>query len=179
MDERLDILTPDGTPAGRTRTKAEVHRDGDWHRSVHVWIVASDATLLLQLRAARKENHPSLWDVSAAGHVAAGESVVDAAVRELREELGLRVDAAELRHVTTLTEECVLNEGTYIDRELHEIFLLRRDVDPESLVLQAEEVDAVKLVTLVEFARMTSRRDPLLVPHWEEYELIAREVCRT
>ncbi|MGH3585901.1 MAG: NUDIX hydrolase [Pseudonocardia sp.] len=42
------------------------------------------------------------WAAGAAGHVEAGESVVDAAVREAREELGVEVDPADLDPVTTM-----------------------------------------------------------------------------
>jgi len=80
--ELIDVLTAEGAPVGIAKTKAEVHRDGDWHRAAHVWIVASDGRLLLQRRSLRKENYPSLWDVSAAGHLSAGETSKECAVRE-------------------------------------------------------------------------------------------------
>jgi isopentenyl-diphosphate delta-isomerase len=72
--ERIDVLTPDGRPTGVTKGKSEVHRDGDWHRAAHVWIVTPSGRILLQRRSVRKENYPGFWDVSAAGHLSAGES---------------------------------------------------------------------------------------------------------
>lgn len=166
--ERIDIITADGRVTGGTKSKPEVHRDGDWHRSVHVWIVQPDGRVLVQRRASVKENHPDLWDVSAAGHISAGESMVDAAIREVEEELGLLIDAAELRHVATLREQSVLNGGTYIENELHEIFIVRRTVDVRALRLQKEEVDDARLVTWDEFAMLDR------VPHDEEYALVER-----
>lgn len=166
MEERIDVLTSDGKPAGTTKPKALVHRDGDWHRAVHVWIVQSDGRVLVQRRAMVKENNPGLWDVSAAGHISAGESTVGAAIRETLEELGLEIAAADLRHVATLREQSVLNGGAYIDNEVHEIFVVRRDVDPDALRLQADEVDEVRLVTWDEFGRMER------VPHGGEYALV-------
>jgi isopentenyldiphosphate isomerase len=162
--ELIDVLTPDGAPTGQRKSKAEVHRDGDWHRAAHVWIITPDGRLLLQRRSARKENYPGLWDVSAAGHLSAGETAEECAVRETFEELGLRIAADELRHLGTLRESCVLNGGAYIDNELHEIFVVRRDVDLGVLVFQDGEVDDAMLV----------RELPAegLVPHAEEYALI-------
>jgi isopentenyl-diphosphate Delta-isomerase len=166
--ELIDVLNTAGAPTGQKKPKSEVHRDGDWHRAVHVWIVGSDGRVLLQRRSVRKENNPGLWDVSAAGHISAGEGAVESAIREVEEELGLRLDPSELRHVTTLTDSSVLNDGRYIDNEFHEIFVVYRDVDLGELTLQETEVDEVALVTLDEMARYE------LVPHGEEYELLRR-----
>jgi isopentenyldiphosphate isomerase len=172
-DEWLDVLGEDGTPTGDRIAKPEAHRTGAWHRAVHIWIVTPDARVLLQRRAAAKENYPSLWDVSCAGHCSAGESAVDAAIRELAEELGLDVRPEELQPLGALREQCVLNGGKYIDNELHELFVLRRDVDPAALTLQAEEVAEVALVTIDELRARVEAHDPSLVPHAaEEYALL-------
>lgn len=162
----IDVLEPDGSPAGRTKPKPHVHRDGDLHRSVHVWIITPDGSILVQRRAAGKENNPGLWDVSCAGHISAGESAIGAAIREAEEELGIALEPDELQHVASLRERSVLNGGTYIDNEIHEIYVARRDVDVSKLRLQPEEVDDARLVTKEEFALLE------LVPHEEEYRLI-------
>ncbi len=167
MIELIDVLTANGQPTGIHKPKDAIHRDGDWHRAAHVWIVSSDKRILLQRRSLRKENNPGLWDVSAAGHLSAGESAIDAAVRETREELGLAIAPPDLKFLATLRESCVLNEGTYIDNEIHEIFLVQRDVDVASLTLDPEEVAEVKWVPEL-------RPDGTFVPHGDEYALLRR-----
>lgn len=144
--ELIDVLTPDGAFAGQIKPKPEVHRDGDWHRAAHLWIVAPDDRVLLQKRADVKENWPGLWDISVAGHVNAGESALDAIVRESFEELGLRFEKDELTHIGTLPYQAVLNGGTYLENEIHEVFFVRREIDLPSLVLDPAEVAAVALV---------------------------------
>ena len=171
MMERIDVLTPDGRPTGVTKPKDEIHRDGDWHRAAHIWIIASDGRILLQRRSPRKENNPNLWDVSAAGHRSAGESAVEAAVRETYEELGLRIEARELKLVATLRESCVLNNDTYYDNEFHEIFVVLRDADINALELDPEEVAEVKWADEL-------RPDSSFVPHAEEYALITAMAAR-
>lgn len=168
--EFIDVLTRDGAPTGKTKPKPLVHRDGDWHRAVHVWIVQRDGRVLVQRRALVKENNPGLWDVSAAGHISAGESAIDAAIRETYEELGIAIDASELHHVATLCEQSVLNGGRYIDNEVHEIFIVRREVNVRNLRLQQEEVDDARLMTLEELARVERVR------HDAEYELLSKLV---
>jgi isopentenyl-diphosphate Delta-isomerase len=164
--EILDVLTPEGLAADFTKPKGDVHRDGDWHRAAHVWLVTPDRRVLLQLRASVKENWPDLWDVSVAGHVAAGESAVDAAVREAFEELGLVLAPEELTHLGTLRWQAVLNEGVYIENEFHEVFLIIREIEVERLVLDPMEVAAAVLVKPEEIERYD------VVPHDEEYALL-------
>lgn len=172
MDEAIDVLDDSGQPAGIVKSKRDVHRDGDWHRSVHLWIATPDLRLLLQKRAATKESHPCLWDISAAGHIAAGESSIDAVLREVEEELGIRLDAGEVQLVAQTRIEWALNDGTFLENEFHDVYFAQRDVDAGALRLQAEEVDAVRLVTVSELRELTARRDPSLVPHWREYAII-------
>lgn len=163
MGEPIDVLTRDGAPTGAVIDKADAHRTGAWHRAAHVWIVTPDRRVLLQRRAWQKENWPGKWDVSVAGHVGAGETAEEAAIREAREELGLEL--RDLEPVGTVREQCVLNGGTYIDNEVHEIFLARRDVDLDTLTLDPNEVAEVALVPLDELASFD------LVPHPDEYAL--------
>lgn len=171
MTELIDVLDPITAEAtGRTKPKPQIHRDGDWHRAAHIWIITPDDRVLLQKRSVAKENHPNMWDVSAAGHVSAGETAAEAAVRETEEEVGIRIDAADLEPIGTTRESHVLNGGTYIDNEVHEIFLVRRDVDLASLRLQPGEVDDVQLVTFDQLRKMTARGE--LVNHPHEYDLL-------
>ncbi|HEX9162347.1 MAG TPA: NUDIX domain-containing protein [Thermoanaerobaculia bacterium] len=162
----IDVLTAGGEPTGVVKPKRHVHRDGDWHRSVHVWIIAPDRRVLVQRRSLTKENNPGLWDVSCAGHISTGESAIESAIREAHEELGLDLDPRELRHVATLREQSVLNGGTYIDNEIHEVFVVERAIDLASLRLQVEEVDDVRWVTREELFALPR------VSHAEEYAVV-------
>ncbi|GJY65631.1 transport protein Sec24-like protein [Tanacetum coccineum] len=52
-----------------------VHRAGDYHRAVHMWIFAeSTQQLLLQKRVDCEDSWPEFWDISSAGHVSAGDT---------------------------------------------------------------------------------------------------------
>ncbi len=139
----LDILDESGRPTGEVAPKSEAHRLGLWHRCFHCWICGSDqggSYLLLQRRAPTKETWPGYLDVSAAGHLAAGEETLDG-LREVEEELGLRVEPERLVPLGTRRVEQEILGGR--DREFHEVFLLFDDTPPEDLRLQKEEVGAV------------------------------------
>lgn len=170
MHEMIEEVDAEGVPTGRSVSRHVVHRDGLWHRTVHVWVVSGKGEVLLQRRVESKENYPGLWDVSAAGHISFGETSLEAAEKELFEELGITVRAGDLHYVTSLAGEAVLNEGRYIDREWVDIYTLRCEILLESLTLQAEEVADVRWVSLGELARRVREGDPTLVPHLEEYQ---------
>jgi isopentenyldiphosphate isomerase len=177
-EELIDICREDGAPTGRRKIKSAVHRDGDWHRAVHIWIVAPDQQLLLQKRATVKENYPGLWDISVAGHLSSGESAHQAALREGLEEIGVDLSADQFEYLTTVAEPVTLNGGTYIDREIHEIYVVRRAVDVAGLVLQRDEVDEARLVSFQDFEKMVAAGDASLVPHPREYEALLEYLRR-
>ncbi|KAG6535707.1 hypothetical protein ZIOFF_000730 [Zingiber officinale] len=75
QEEHLDVLTKTGEKTGVSKPRSLVHRDGDYHRAVHVWIYSeSTQELLLQKRADCKASWPAKWDISSAGHISSGES---------------------------------------------------------------------------------------------------------
>jgi isopentenyldiphosphate isomerase len=169
--ELIDILDAQGNKTGRVKPKSLVHRDGDWHRAVHVWLLTSSNQVLLQRRSRSKENNPGKWDVSVAGHLSAGEGSVQAALRETREEIGLILQADDLRYQFTVTQEQVLNNGTYIDREFHDVYFVKQNVDVATLSFDDGEVDEVRPVGLRELRRWLEEARPDLVPHPNEYAI--------
>eukprot|EP00667_Euglena_gracilis_P020143 EG_transcript_21766 len=63
---------------GFTKQRKDVHQNGDWHRSVHVWIYDTlNGTVLIQKRSPEKDTNPNRWDVSCAGHITAGDESRD------------------------------------------------------------------------------------------------------
>ncbi len=152
MEEQIDVLNPDGTFAGYARGRTEVHTKGLWHRTVHIWAFDKDDRILFQLRARVKENNPGLLDTSCAGHISAGDSSRNAAVRELREELGVKKSAEELEYLFESTHESVLNGGEYLDNEYYDVYRIRlSDEEAAALVPQPGEVDDFVWMTRQEF----------------------------
>ena len=99
--ELFDVRNPDGTVSGIVRERGVVHSDGSPHATSHVWIVRknqkSGFDVLLQKRSKNKDSNPGCYDISSAGHVAAGDDYLESAVRELGEELGIYVKPEELK----------------------------------------------------------------------------------
>lgn len=97
-DEVFDVVDERDVVVGR-EFRREIHRRGLLHRAIHIFWLRDDGQLCLQRRSYAKDNCPGMLSSSCAGHVDSGEDYRQAAVRELREELGISVAAASLREV--------------------------------------------------------------------------------
>ncbi|CAM2057629.1 isopentenyl-diphosphate Delta-isomerase [Desulfovibrionales bacterium] len=75
-----------------------VHRQSLLHRSVFVLIFDHRQRLFLQKRSQKKTYCPGCYDLSATGHVRAGEATEEAAMRELKDKLGLTAKRLVLRN---------------------------------------------------------------------------------
>ena len=87
-EEIFDVVNERDEVVGN-RSRSEVHRLGLLHRAAHILVFNSRGEVFLQKRSMKKDRQPGLWDSSASGHVDSGEDYDTAAVRELREEIGL------------------------------------------------------------------------------------------
>jgi isopentenyldiphosphate isomerase len=67
----------------------KAYEEGLIHRAVFVVVLDDNNRILVQKRSKLVENYPNCWDISAGGHVDENESYIQAAHRELKEELGL------------------------------------------------------------------------------------------
>ena len=89
-DEVFDVVDSNDLMIEKV-TRSEVHRRKLLHRAVHIFVINRKGEIYLQKRSALKDMHAGKWDSSAAGHLESGEDYAHAAVRELKEELMIRV----------------------------------------------------------------------------------------
>lgn len=88
-DELLDIVNDEDIVIDQ-QLRSTVHQLGLQHRGVHVLLFTQDGKMLVQKRSADRAASPSLLDCSISEHVKAGESYLDAAIRGMNEEMGVR-----------------------------------------------------------------------------------------
>ena len=89
-EEIFDVVNERDEVVGQ-QSRSEVHRLGLTHRAVHVLVFNSRGEIFLQKRSMTKDREAGKWDSSTSGHVDSGEDYDACAVRELREELGLKL----------------------------------------------------------------------------------------
>lgn len=145
--ELIDIFDEQWNPTGEILEKAEAERQCKWHRAAHIWIVNPRGELLLQLRSPTKKSHPNMWDISAAGHVQAGESIIQGGIREMHEELGINITPDQLIFISK-------NESPE-NQHLHTEFLINLDLPISAYTFNDHEVSAVKYVPWREIAKMS------------------------
>jgi isopentenyl-diphosphate delta-isomerase type 1 len=168
-EEYLDILNEQGETTGESHSYDEAHEKGLIHHAVHIWILNSKKELLLQKRASNKRAYPDYWDISAAGHVSAGETSLQGSKRELKEELGIDLSDSAFQYLFTVKENIILNQGTYVNNEFQDVYLVRLDSSQNEIKFDEVEVAGIKWVTIDEFKKWIADEKYMMVPHAEEY----------
>lgn len=152
-EEYIDIIDKEGKPTGKSTLKREIHNKGYYHNTAHIWFYNTDGEILLAQRAASKVIYPLLWDVSVAGHINAGETLKSGAVREIKEEIGLKISKDDLNKIGVFDSFQSYTNGI-IDNEFHHTYIAELKVNINKLIPQKEEVQALKLVRMCDFLEL-------------------------
>lgn len=143
-DEFLNIIDDSDRITNNSKPRSLIHRDGELHPTVHVWLIKRKDMgiyVLLQKRSSSKDIYPNLWDVSSAGHVRQGQEYGITAIKETREELGLEITREKLEFLgfrkNSHTEENIK------DNELTAVFMCRGDIEDSMINPSPSEVSEV------------------------------------
>jgi len=147
MDELFDIVTEDDIVTHQALRSA-AHAQGLWHRGIHVFLFTADGKLLIQKRSAARAQYPSVWDCSVSEHVKAGEGYHAAAVRGLKEEMG--VEGIEVQTLVKFK----MNYGPH-DNEISVLF--RGTVDPACVRFDPREIAQVDYYSVDELMEKIER----------------------
>lgn len=92
--EIWDLYDENKNLTGRTMVRGEVIPDNCYHLVVHVWIKNDKGEFLISQRAEDRKSCPFMWECSG-GSVLQGETSVEGAIREVKEELGIDLSPEE------------------------------------------------------------------------------------
>jgi isopentenyl-diphosphate delta-isomerase len=135
------ILVDEQDKAIGEMEKMQAHRLGLLHRAFSVFILNSKGEILLQQRALSKYHSGGLWTNTCCSHPFPGEEVKDAAIRRLKEEMGL--DHMSLTHSGSFIYKAELDQGL-TEHEFDHVFYGYCDTDP---VLNRDEVEAFRWIS--------------------------------
>lgn len=147
----IDVLDENGNPTGESKTKAEIHEHGLWHNSSHIWIYNSNGEIMLQLRAKDKYSYPGLWDISAAGHTDSGETPIESAVREMKEEIGLDVTPEQLEFGGKRKFSQPIENTDWYENEFGYIYFYKYDGRVNDLSMPDGEVEKLEFISIDRF----------------------------
>ena len=184
-DEQLDVLDEFGKQTGASVSRTKAHSKGILHGASHVYIYRKNANdgidILLQRRSPNKDSFPNCLDISSAGHMTGGMNFEETAIRELKEELGIDVDASELEYAFTqrISKESMFRGEKFIDNEINKIYMLNKDLDISSLELQEEEVPEVIWMDGEEISKRLEAGDTELCLNEKEYNGVLAMIKRS
>lgn len=159
VEDIFDIYVEKTTEKGKliyirdSKTDRETaHREGLLHAGVQVWVYNSKGEILIQKRSLIKDSSPGLWDISSAGHLEAGDTMISWAIREVEEELWICIKPEELNLIAWFRNEVkkILGDKTSHNNEIIAVFLLKYDGNISQPSSDNKEVDEIKFISLKE-----------------------------
>ena len=154
--ELIEIVDEQGNFTGEVVDKDYAHDHNLLHNEVAIFILNSKGETLLQKRSSNKRYNPNMWAICA-GHVDAYESLEDAAIREVAEEVGLIIPKDKL---------CKYKAAEVILRKTNShttyYYYTKIDKKENEFVIQKEELSEVKWVNIDNVINMIRNHDNIV-----------------
>ena len=115
----------------------------EYKQCVHTWIQNNKKEILIQKRASCKKYYPDLWSQTGGG-IQHGETSVEAAIRECKEELGIQLEEEKIELIASLKRRF----------DFLDIYIARQEIELQDIKCQEAEVSEVKWVTVKELKDM-------------------------
>lgn len=151
--ELLEVLNENGEPTGEILDKNKIHKEGKYHKEVALILLNNKGEILLQKRSSTKEIEPNKWAWHG-GHVIAGETSIDAIIRETKEELGITLSKNQIKLLVELKREKLPN------RQYTKAYYSICNLDIDDFVIQEEELSEIKWFSFTKFKDMIYNNHP-------------------
>lgn len=150
MPELWDLYTKYREKTGKEQVRGEPIPEGYYHLVVHVWIRNRQGQYLISQRSASRPTHPLLWEC-VGGSVLKGESSLDGAVREVKEEVGITLDPSAGKRVFTKIRNAA--DGKLF-QDILDVWLFSCDGLPQLNQATTDEVAACKWMNASEIKQL-------------------------
>lgn len=167
MEELLDTYTRNGKYLGvKEKSICHSNNPGFYHKPVWIWIINDKDEILVQKKSKYKKNFPNKWDMPSAGHVIAGETTLEGAIRETYEELGIKTNESDYKFLC----EYIYDSGN----EIAQVYLLK--INANKFILKEDEVSEVKWIKYNEFKELLFSNE--FTGHDEEYKELSLKLIK-
>ena len=146
--ELIEIVDKDGNFTGQVMDKEDAHNKNLLHNEVGIFIINDKREVLLEKRSANKRFSPNKWGLCA-GHVDAYETLEDAALREIKEEVGLDVTPKEL--IPYGEREITISDS---NSHITYFYYVKCNKKEDEFIIQEEELSEVKWFNIDEIITM-------------------------
>lgn len=160
--EIWDIVDEKGNLSGATIAKGNIFRDRQFHLVVHMWIFNSLGEVLIQKRSENLKSAPGLW-APTGGSVKSKERSIVAAMREVKEELRLKINQEYFNNVARI------KRGS----QVIDIWFVHADISCDEIEYDRSAVDDVKYVPIDEVKEMIL--DGRFINNGDEYYKVVFE----
>jgi isopentenyl-diphosphate delta-isomerase len=150
MSEILDVVNDKDEVIGQAE-RDEVHRIGLMCRLIYVCFYTTDKQVILQKRSDTKKNDAGKLTTTVSGHVASGQSYIEAAVRETLEESGVEVEVSDLTSLGVVRADYA--EGTYLSNAMRGLFAYKYNGNVSDLRIENGDGAGFVVLSIEELER--------------------------
>ena len=148
--EVLDLYDRDRNLVGKDHIRGVPIHDGYYHLGVHAWIRNSKGEYLISQRAATRQNYSLKWEC-VGGSVLKGEDSLEGALREVKEEVGIKLDPKNGRLVFSQLRDVV--DGRKFS-DIIDVWLFKYDGEVSLLNATTDEVCQVRWMSVEEIRKL-------------------------
>lgn len=163
--ELIQIVDKNGNFTGQIMDKEEAHDKNLLHNEVAAFVINDKGQVLLQKRSANKRFNPNKWALCA-GHVDAYESLENAILREIKEEIGIDINPNEL--VPFGEREFTIRDS---NSHITYFYYVKSNLNEEDFIIQKEELSEVKWFDIDQVIEMIKSKDESIVFRKERLKL--------
>jgi isopentenyldiphosphate isomerase len=173
-NETIEEVDENNNPIG-VILKSDAHRDGKWHRVVHIYYIkpAKDSfDFLVHLRAKDKDSSPNRWDTRFGGHIEYTQSIEDAVKAEMNQEIGVKIEIDDLIEGSVRRSVSQSKKN----REFNYVFFYKGDKDESKLTFNDAEVQEVRWMSQEEVEDSMLQEPDMWAGNLNEFSSICEEL---
>lgn len=179
--ELFDEVDEEGNPTGKIVERTYAHEHGILHATSHVWVYRynnQDIEVLLQKRSDDKDSYPGYYDISSAGHIQTKDSYETSAIRELKEELGVRKQVSDLTYLGRMrtSSKNIFHGKEFLNEQVSNVYMI--EVNQDTFDYQKEEIQSVIWMKLEDMIDGFNHHTYLNCLKKEEVELIKKALLK-